>query len=235
MNIALAPQRDVSASMAAIFDEGSSPAYFTSWTKIGASGRAGRYGPKLAYRVEICVEFDSGLTEPAAERLCGVDGEEHSVDSYGLSVGEPGAYPFGDGGHFGLAFFHDCDAWGAGDLCGGLQPVAGVGPYVGFCRCDYERSGRSGESGEPSSHLPVVGYVFALVWVGLGNIAASMPLDRIRSRSCLIMAVVLFLISMGGHARAWLRCKCSDYFCGRQQMKLIDGGNRSDNQVKMLF
>ena len=29
----------------------------------------------------------------------------------------------GDGGHFGLAFFHDCDA-GAGDLCGGLQPMA---------------------------------------------------------------------------------------------------------------
>jgi hypothetical protein len=49
------------------------------------------------------------------------------------------------------------------------------------------------------------------------------------------MAVVLFLISMGGHVRAWLRCKCSDYFCGRQQMKLIDGSNRFDNQVKMLF
>jgi hypothetical protein len=49
------------------------------------------------------------------------------------------------------------------------------------------------------------------------------------------MAVVLFLISMGGHARAWLRCKCSDYFCGRQQMKLVSGRNMSDNQVKMLF
>ena len=56
-----------------------------------------------------------------------------------------------------------------GELVGGLEEVARVCPEESAVGGYDESAGRACESAEPAAHLPVVGNIFAVMGVGLGD------------------------------------------------------------------
>ena len=134
----------------------------------GTLGQRGAVGPDAVDGVEGGGEAYVAGLEGGTQRAQGAGAEEHGVDAHGGVGGEVGRQPALDGRRVGQSFLHELYL-GAGELFGGLQEVARVGPEQGVALGGHhKRAGRAVESAEPAAHLPVRCEIFAHVGVGLG-------------------------------------------------------------------
>ena len=126
-------------------------------------GSAGTAGPQGVEGVGQCHIFQS------VGGQCGHVSQRHHVGRCAHTGDALCLEPLGHGGRVGIALAHQCKGC-AFELCGGLQPIARVGPQCGSATGgDHGQAGRAVKSREPLAALPAHGYVLIIVRVGSGH------------------------------------------------------------------